>query len=587
MEFNEKKTGDYEAVIRALPDGVILIDGNGIIVFHNEKAREYLHAGSVDLLGQPFGFKTSLENATEIEVHQPNQNPHTYEIRSAEIIWQGVNCFLLTMTDITDSKRSQIGLRESQEKFLKLFQANPDCVVLSYLESGEIIEVNDGFVRLFGYQPHEVHHRTTIDLRMWSDLADRDEYVRRLRTTGECMDYETLLVTKDGWVMPVNISARTIEFNSQVSALSIVRDISQYKNSEKALQKANDKLSLWIDELEIRNKETSLLNEMGDMLQSCLSLDEAYKVVGKYAELLFANQAGALYIFNQERKSLQKRVSWGSDLQSSDEFEPEDCWGIRRGHAHEMTGSKNPLLCNHIHHQINSSSFVQNICIPLIAQGDTLGSLYLQLQPGQSIDHWKQLGVSIAERAALDFANQRLRYKLHEQSIRDPLTGLFNRRYMEETLHREIRRAMRHEFKLGIVMIDVDYFKKFNDKYGHETGDLVLKEIGVYLQQNLRAEDVVCRFGGEEFIIILPDASLDDTYKRALQWRETIKTIHVGRYDMSLDPVTISVGVAAFPDHGQSVDDLLRIVDGALYAAKNAGRDCVRIAELAPAADLN
>ncbi len=582
MEFVDKTTGEYEAIIRALPDGVIIMDACGIIVFHNDKAREFIQAGCVNLLGQPFGYNTSLESATEIEVQQINQQPRTYEIRSVEITWQEEKSFLLTLTDITSKKQSQIESRENQEKFSKLFQANPDCVILSHLESGRIIEFNQGFMRLFGYQPHEVYQRTAMDLHIWSDLADREEYARRLKTTGECMDYETFLVTKDGWVMPVNISARTIEFDNQLSALSIVRDISQYKNSEKALQKANDKLSLWIDELEIRNKETSLLNEMGDMLQSCLSLEEAYKVVGKYAELLFADQAGALYVYHQERKSLQKKVSWGDMVYSTDEFEPEDCWGIRRGHAHEMTGSKNPLLCNHIQNRITENSFIQNICIPLIAQGDTLGSLYLQLQPGQSMDHWKQLGISIAERAALDFANQRLRYKLHEQSIRDPLTGLFNRRYMEETLHREIRRAMRHEFKLGVVMIDVDFFKKFNDKFGHETGDLVLKEIGIYLQQNLRAEDVVCRFGGEEFIIILPDASLEDTYKRALQWRETIKSIHVGRYDLSLDPVTISVGVAAYPNHGQSVDELMRSVDTALYAAKNAGRDCVKIADAVP-----
>jgi diguanylate cyclase (GGDEF)-like protein/PAS domain S-box-containing protein len=572
---------DFEAIIKALPDGIIIIDPCGVIVYHNEKARDFLHAGTVDLLGQPFGYKTCLDAVTEIEVHRPNQLPHIYETRAVETIWQGQNAFLLTLTDITDSKRSERALRESQEKFSKLFQANPDCVVLSYLEGGKIIDVNEGFVRLFGYQAQEVIHRTSIELRLWSDLTDRDEYVRRLRNTGECMDYETLLVTKDGWVMPVNISARTIELDHQISTLSIIRDISQYKNSAKALQKANDKLSLWIDELETRNKETSLLNEMGDMLQSCLSLDEAYKVVGKYAEMLFKDQSGALYIYHQERKTLQKRVSWGEALQSMDEFEEEDCWGIRRGRPHEMTGSKNLLLCNHIHPQMLENDFVQNICIPLIAQGDSLGLLYLQLQPGQDIDHWKQLGVSIAERAALDFANQRLRDKLHQQSIRDSLTGLFNRRYMEETLHREIRRAMRHEFRLGIVMIDVDHFKKYNDKYGHETGDLVLKEIGNYLQQNLRAEDVVCRFGGEEFIIILPDASLDDTHKRAMQWRETIKSIHVGRYDMALDPVTISIGVAAFPDHGKSVDDLLHIVDQALYSAKNAGRDCVMIAQLA------
>jgi diguanylate cyclase (GGDEF)-like protein/PAS domain S-box-containing protein len=576
---NDQLVDENYAIIKSLPEGLIIINLSGIIVYHNEMALTYLNPDATNMDGQPFGYKISLENSTEIEIHRPNQIPHILEARSAKISWHDEQAYLITLVDISESKRSEIVLRKSQEKLLKLFQADPDCVVLTYLDDGMIIDVNDSFVRMFGYQTEEVINRSSVDIHIWADNLDREEYVKQLKATGECMDYETHLVTKDGWVMPVNISARTIELDHKISTLSIIRDISQYINSERALQKANDKLSLWIDELEKRNKETSLLNEMGDMLQSCLSLDEAYKVVGRYTELLFSDQAGAIYIFNPERSSLQKTIYWGDVIDSVDEFDPEDCWGIRLGHAHEMTGSKNSLLCNHVHPHRGGSGFVQNICIPLIAQGDTLGLLYIQLQPGQDIGQWKQLGVSIAERAALDFANQRLHYKLHQQSIRDPLTGLFNRRYMEETLHRELRRAVRHGVQLGIVMIDVDHFKNFNDKYGHEIGDQVLIEIGLYLQKNLRTEDVVCRFGGEEFIIILPDASLSDSEKRALQWKETIKTIRVGRYDMPMERISVSVGVVAFPVHGTTVDDLLRAVDGALYAAKDAGRDCVKIAD--------
>jgi diguanylate cyclase (GGDEF)-like protein/PAS domain S-box-containing protein len=571
----EPQSNWMKYLLNELPAGVIVIDEAGMIQFKNEKAQEMLNPDGGDLLFQPFGYQVSVDAVTEIEIHRLNQTMKLLESRARQINWENQPATLITLVDISDSLRSESALRKSQEKFSKLFHANPDCVLLTNLVTGKILDVNQGFINLFGYYTEEVIGKTTAEIHLWSDITDRDELLKRLLATGECMDYETLLVTKDGWVMPVNISEKTLEVGNEMMSISIIRDISQYKNSERALQKANDKLSLWIDELEQRNRESGLMNEMGDMLQSCLSLEEAYKVVGRYAEELFVGQTGALYVFNAERKTLQKKIEWGEKLDSMDEFEPEDCWAIRRGTIHEMTGNKNPLLCNHVQNLIDERGFIQNICFPLIAQGETLGSLYLQLQPGQDIEHWKQLGIALAERAALDFANQRLRYKLHQQSIRDPLTGLFNRRYMEETLHREIRRSVRHSSQLSVAMIDVDFFKKFNDKYGHEVGDRVLKEMAGYLQNNLRVEDIVCRFGGEEFIVILPDASMEDTIRRANQWRESIKKINVGHYDQMMDHITISVGVACFPVHGNSVDTLLRTVDDALYAAKHAGRDCV------------
>jgi diguanylate cyclase (GGDEF)-like protein/PAS domain S-box-containing protein len=173
--------------------------------------------------------------------------------------------------------------------------------------------------------------------------------------------------------------------------------------------------------------------------------------------------------------------------------------------------------------------------------------------------------------AALFEANARLQ----QESIRDPLTGLYNRRYLEETLERETRRAVRAEGKLGFLMLDLDHFKKFNDSYGHAAGDLVLRETAAFLQKSVRAEDAVCRFGGEEFVIILPMADLVTTRARAERIRSRLHELSIEHQGQRLGRVTVSVGVAALPDHGTSAKELLQSADTALYRAKSQGRDCV------------
>jgi diguanylate cyclase (GGDEF)-like protein len=173
----------------------------------------------------------------------------------------------------------------------------------------------------------------------------------------------------------------------------------------------------------------------------------------------------------------------------------------------------------------------------------------------------------------LALTNLQLRVTLRGQSVRDPLTGLFNRRYMDETLGREIRRAVREGHTLGIIMFDIDHFKAFNDTLGHEAGDAVLQKLSEFILEHFRGEDIACRFGGEEFILILPNASLDDTYKRAESLRKAVKQLDVYHRGTLLDKLTLSIGVAIFPDHGNDAEALLRTVDQALYRAKNEGRD--------------
>jgi diguanylate cyclase (GGDEF)-like protein len=189
-----------------------------------------------------------------------------------------------------------------------------------------------------------------------------------------------------------------------------------------------------------------------------------------------------------------------------------------------------------------------------------------------------KLAKALAEQVALAVANLRLRETLRSQSIRDPLTGLYNRRYLEETLGREIRRAERNRHPMGIVMFDIDRFKQFNDTFGHDAGDAVLREVGVLLHNRFRAEDIACRYGGEEFVVILPEAVLDDTRARAEELREAAKHLHVAPRGRALGAVTLSVGVAVFPDHGVTGDALLQAADAALYRAKQNGRDRIEAA---------
>jgi diguanylate cyclase (GGDEF)-like protein len=200
--------------------------------------------------------------------------------------------------------------------------------------------------------------------------------------------------------------------------------------------------------------------------------------------------------------------------------------------------------------------------------------LYLSfMEPGQLTRAKQQLAVTVARQISLSLANLKLYESLQHQSIRDPLTGLFNRRYLEESLTREIHRASRDRQSLGIIMLDVDHFKRYNDTFGHEAGDAVLRELGLFLKKHIRSSDIACRYGGEEFMLILPEASLEHSIERAEQLREGIKHLNLEHHRQPLGGITLSLGVAVFPDCGLTGEAVIRAADAALYRAKIQGRD--------------
>jgi len=331
--------------------------------------------------------------------------------------------------------------------------------------------------------------------------------------------------------------------------------------------------------LEQHDLENALLNELGDLLQVCRTVDEAYPVIARYTQQLVPVGSGALYLVRDLDDPVERVAAWGDPAPAELELVFNECWALRRGRLHMVQDSRKDLNCAHLKLPLPP----KYLCIPLIAQGETIGLLHLRPAKGETaslnahLDDYQRVSQVIAEHIALALSNLSLRDKLRSQAIRDPLTGLYNRRYMEETLEREIRRAIRHASPVSVIMFDIDHLKQINDKFGHDAGDVVLKILGDLLIKLFRGEDVPCRYGGDEFTIVLPEASVSEAFRRAEQFRETFKKTDFVYEGRTFSPLTLSLGIAAYPDHGASVERLLQTADAASYTAKLQGRDRVMI----------
>jgi len=330
-----------------------------------------------------------------------------------------------------------------------------------------------------------------------------------------------------------------------------------------------------------RVNELDHINRLGELLHACFTLQEAYAVLERELRELFRGEAGAVFACSASRNLIESVARWGANPQNSGGvFAMEECWALRSGRAHVVDDTRSGPLCTHL----PSPPPGAYLCTPLVAQGDALGVLHVaffargRLAGAPLTEAKRRLADAVGEQVALGLANVKLREVLRSQSIRDPLTGLFNRRYMEETLEREVRRAQRAVRPMAVLMLDLDHFKRVNDEFGHDAGDALLRELGNLLLRNLRREDVACRFGGEEFVLVLPEASLADGERRAEELRDEIKRLRVSDKGRLLGPVTASFGMAAYPEHGLAGNLLLRAADTALYRAKREGRDRVVIA---------
>jgi len=281
-----------------------------------------------------------------------------------------------------------------------------------------------------------------------------------------------------------------------------LRDITDRKH-------ADERLKVALLESEALAKESKELSELGDSLQSCQKVEEAYRMCQNALSGILGLRPGVLFVLNPSRDLLESVATWNNCSTTEPAFHPDDCWALRRGKAYGGPGS--PLPCSHL----RATTATNYLCVPLVAQGETLGVLYIEDNTSLSASSPQAVlfeqstlnrrANAVAERISLALANLKLRELLRNQSIRDALTGLYNRRYLEESLNRELQRAKRAGRNLSVVMLDLDHFKHFNDTFGHQVGDILLKEVAGVIKGRVRAGDLACRYGGEEFSLILAE----------------------------------------------------------------------------------
>jgi len=408
---------------------------------------------------------------------------------------------------------SESQLVDSEARYRRLFEAAKDGILILDANTGKITDANPFLETLLGYTHDELLGKALWEIGPFKDvIASRDSF-RQLQIK-EYVRYDNLpLETKDH-------DRRQVEFVSNVYMVDGVkviqcniRDITERRLSEHHTQKVNEDLVALVVELRRRDSTMQLLSDMNELLQSCTTQHEAFQVIALKIGALFPGRSGSLAILRPRDQSLEPVAHWGPERTVVSCFALEDCWALRRGHAHEVPDQQEAVLCRHFIHPPQSGY----LCIPLTVQGDTLGVLSLMgsdLRKGDIELSQLHVAMTVGETIKLVLSNLKLRERLREQANHDPLTGLFNRRYLDDSLSRELNLAQRRGAPLSVAVLDIDHFKGFNDTFGHDAGDLALREAARVMSMNLRKSDIACRLGGEEFALVLPDSPLPDTQQR-------------------------------------------------------------------------
>jgi diguanylate cyclase (GGDEF)-like protein/PAS domain S-box-containing protein len=462
-------------------------------------------------------------------------------------------------------------LRASEVRYRRLFETAKDGIFLLDADTGRITDVNPFLEDMLGYSHTELIGKALWEIGPVKDIVASQNAMRDLQQK-EYIRYENLpLETKAGQHIQVEFVSNVYLVDGWRVIQCNVRDITARKRAEESLQSVNNALLASVAELQRRDDEMKSLIRLSDLLQSCTSQAEAYQVVGLMANELFAGDSGGLAISHARDQCFQTVVHWGSETPLKSQFSFEACWAIRCGHLHEVIDPQTDLLCQHFFQRPQAGY----LCVPLIVQGGISGLLFITNTPGKVSGSRQRLAVAVSETVQISLSNLKLRDDLREQAIRDPLTGLCNRRFLEENLRRELHRAARGHSPLCVALLDIDDFKHFNDTFGHDAGDSMLSQLAQMLCEKLRKSDIACRYGGDEFVLVVPGSSLPDTYQRVEQIRVLVKEKDIRHGRSALTTPTLSAGIAGAPEHGSTPAELLHAADNAMYAAKRAGGDRV------------
>ncbi len=494
-------------------------------------------------------------------------------------------------------KRTQEILQSGEEHFKLVMEQSPLPFEL-YDTSGIMVFANEAWAQLWGiHSPKSMMGEyNVLEDEQAQNLGYSDGFKKALQ--GQFVDIPEACYNPKEHHNPSRkryLHSRIYPLQGRSGKIKYVSithfDITEQKHSELQLLKneqqlkaTNERLRRSINELEKRNREIALLNQMIELLQACRYAEETYAILNMTLEKIFPEDSGVIHLYDQTHQRAEIVSNWGNNSNYLRGFSKLDCWALRRSKPHMVDKVEIAPVCAHL----NPPPTYGYVSLPLQVENNTIGVLHMFFSGGDGRSeqshlrdiHSKQnLLTTITEQFSLVFSNLKMRERLRSQSIRDPLTNLYNRRYLEETLDREERRASRQQGSLAILMIDIDHFKDFNDRFGHKAGDDILVGLSERLQMNIRGEDIACRYGGEEFVLILPGASQENAIHRAEQIRRDVSdNLNISTDGHSLHTITVSLGVAIYPDHAQNIQDVLKEADKALYVSKNQGRNAITVA---------
>ena len=587
----------YQTLFQNTQEGILIQNEFGGILSCNPAAETILGLGIEQMAGRAFSDPRFRSLRADGSPLSSDEHPSTRALASGEpqtgfilgivrpngvLRWLSVNshplrkddsshAYLLinSFTDITQARNAEQAARSSEQRFKTILQNIPLGLALFDAADGLILATNTRFEALLARRAADLTGQP-LETLFSGPTAEACRQARQELTgrPGQLLPaLELAAALPGGEEIQVEANLASIPDDENQLAVIFLSDLGEVRRQGAGRRQAEAALESARLALDMRARELQLLSEMTELLENAASAKEACAVAAEYSARLFPQCSGALYLTNGKLNLFETQVFWGSDPPFELYFSPDMCWGLKRGRPHMGAAADNGLNCKHVPAE-SLGRLAEYICIPMVSHNDVIGLYHLRWQPPVARQDVEYLAINTARQITLALANLLLLEELRRQSIRDPLTGLFNRHYMEETLERELRRAARYNRPVGVILLGIDFYAEYKRANGNAAAEALVRAVGNYLLSSLRGEDIPSRFSEERFLLILPDTALEGSSRLAEKIRQGISSLQMDLGGIPVERISVSLGVVAYPRSGLAVDELLAAANEAWQAGR-------------------